>query len=102
MKRDEAERLLQQLEAVAHLQYVRGDTRYKDARATVIAAMTRGQWRDAETDPPPKDLTVLLYCPDRGPTNGERMEVSPYRTSGGSLHAWATHWQPLPAAPEAP
>lgn len=112
MTRDEAERLLDEHEeatADATMQHSsdfkseRKKQRYRESRAAVLDAMTRAQWRDTETDPPPKDQPVLLYCPDRGcQTNRARVELGPYWTSRGSLHAWATHWQPLPAAPEAP
>lgn len=108
VNRAEAERLLYAFQAAAIAAYTQHDgpseldTKREEARAAVLAAMTP-QWRDTETDPPPKDQPVLLYCPDRGtPTNRARIELGPYWTSRGSLHAWATHWQLLPDAPEAP
>jgi hypothetical protein len=63
-------------------------------------------WQPIETAPRDKD--VLLYCPDRGcASNPERIELGPAvmthgRERGWSYHAWATHWQPLPAPPKEP
>ena len=54
-------------------------------------------WRPIETAP--VDLPVLLYCPNLGVANPERIELGPAHTSRGSHHSWATMWMPLPAAP---
>lgn len=54
-------------------------------------------WRSIETAP--VDLPVLLYCPNLGVANPERIELDPAHTSRGSHHSWATMWMPLPAAP---
>src|ERR1700690_2715006 len=56
------------------------------------------QWQPIETAP--KDTVVLLYTPHRHFANPERIEACVYHDSqGGSRHAWATHWQPLPDPP---
>ena len=56
------------------------------------------EWRPVESAPP--DVPLLLYCPDRGPTNPERVEATEFRnTRAGTQHAWATHWMPIPAGP---
>lgn len=61
-------------------------------------------WQPIETAP--HDTTVLLYCPNRGLANPERIYTG--QASGGwwrhgvsTMHrdAWATHWMPLPAPP---
>ena len=55
-------------------------------------------WQPIETAP--SDTTVLLYTPSLHPTNPERVEARIYHDSkGGSRHAWATHWMPLPDPP---
>lgn len=54
-------------------------------------------WRPIDTAPVDQD--VLLYCPERGVTNHERVEIDAAWTSRGSHHAWATHWAPVPARP---
>ncbi len=54
-------------------------------------------WQPIETAP--VDLNVLLYCPNLGVANPERIELGPAHTSRGSHHSWATMWMPLPAAP---
>jgi hypothetical protein len=55
-------------------------------------------WQPIETAP--KDIDVLLYCPERGPANHERIELRDYgSTKGGYVHSWATHWMPIPAPP---
>ena len=55
-------------------------------------------WQPIETAP--SDTVVLLYSPDRGVANEARIECREYRnTKGGSRHAWATHWMPLPPPP---
>jgi hypothetical protein len=57
-------------------------------------------WRPI--DSAPSDEVVLLYTPHTHETNPERIEARVYRdTRGGSCHAWATHWQPLPKPPGA-
>jgi len=56
-------------------------------------------WQPIETAPPDRD--VLLYCPTLAPTNLERIELGfAVNTRGGSSHAWATHWMPLPSPPQ--
>lgn len=62
------------------------------------------EWMPIETAP--HGESVLLYCPERGPTNPERVELgcasTGHRNAIGSTvsrHAWATHWMPLPAPP---
>lgn len=69
--------------------------------------MSGADWKPIETAPHDKD--VLLYCPDRGPTNRERIELGRASTgrrnavsSNVSHHAWATHWMPLPPPPPSP
>jgi hypothetical protein len=59
-------------------------------------------WQPIETAP--KDTALLLFCPDIGIANQERIEldqaVSTFgRERGWSRHAWAAAWMPLPAAP---
>ena len=51
-------------------------------------------------DTAPVDKLVLLFCPNRGVTNPERIEVGAAHTSGGSHHSWATHWAHLPTGPD--
>jgi hypothetical protein len=68
-----------------------------------------GVWSPIETAP--ENQTVLLYCPDRGVFNKERIELGKAaqgsyfadgRRIGGtwSYHSWATHWMPLPEPPK--
>lgn len=78
----------------------------KRAEAERDAAVARAmpEWQPIETAP--HDVLVLLYCPDRGPANTERIELG-YASHGSrnavsssiSRHAWATMWQPLPDLP---
>lgn len=57
-------------------------------------------WQPIETAP--ADADVLLFCPRRHETNPARIELRQARnTRGGSHHAWATHWMPLPTPPGA-
>ena len=71
-------------------------TSMHDAVRKLVSAQ---QWQTIETAP--ADVPLLLYCPDRGPANEERFECREYRnTRGGTQHAWATHWMPLPEAPK--
>jgi len=69
-------------------------------QAATSAAM---QWMPIESAPLAVD--ILLYCPDRGMTNPERIELGIAgngRGNGmGSYHAWATHWMPVPSKPKA-
>lgn len=61
-------------------------------------------WQPIETAP--ENVLVLLYCPERGVANQERIEVG-YASHGStnaissnmSYHAWATHWTSLPEPP---
>lgn len=55
-------------------------------------------WKPIDTAP--VDIQVLLFCPSRDVTNRERIEVAAAHTSGGSHHAWATHWAYLPNGPD--
>jgi hypothetical protein len=64
-------------------------------------------WRPIETAP--HGVDVLLYCPERGISNPERIELGAASTgwttafgSTVSYHGWATMWQPLPAMPLQP
>ena len=55
-------------------------------------------WQPIETAP--SDTPVLLYTPHLHDSNQERVEARVYHaSSGGSWHAWATHWMPLPPPP---
>lgn len=67
--------------------------------STIRAALENAQeWQPIETAP--SDTVVLLYSPDRGIANEEKIECRDFRsTKGGSQHAWATHWMPLPNPP---
>lgn len=63
------------------------------------------QWQQIETAP--HDTELLLYCPFRHESNPERIETGK-ATRGDrgtvkstySMHAWATHWMPLPEPPK--
>lgn len=64
-----------------------------------------GEWQPIETAPHETD--VLLFCPDKGIANPERIELGVAShgwtrngVSNRSAHAWATHWMPLPPAPQ--
>lgn len=59
------------------------------------------QWND-DMDALPVGMKALLYCPPRGITNLERVEVDYYDNGNGSIHAWATHWMHIPRPPESP
>ena len=74
------------------------------ARAALTAIEAAGAWQPIRTAP--DNVKVLLFCPRRGPSNPERVEmdyaisgvqIGPY--SSISRHPWATHWQYPPAAP---
>lgn len=69
------------------------------ARATAAERERCARWQPIETAPVGKD--VLLYCPARGLTNEERIELGWADSGRGSHHAWATHWMPLPDGPSA-
>lgn len=65
-------------------------------------------WQPIETAP--RNVAVLLFCPDRGcESNPARIELD-YASSGWanevcnnvSFHSWATHWMPLPEPPVTP
>ena len=76
---------------------------------SAIAHPVQPGWRDiAEDQPaPPHDTPVLLWSPPSlSRPNGE-YEARPFSTgrsgpgwSEYSQHSWATHWMPLPAAPQ--
>lgn len=62
------------------------------------------EWLPIETAP--HNEQVLLYCPERGIANHERIELGYAshgrrvgETSSVSAHSWATHWMPLPEPP---
>ena len=91
-------RILARLDA----ERTRADAAEAERDAAVARAMP--EWQPIETAP--HDVLVLLYCPDRGPANTERIELG-YASHGSrnavsssiSRHAWATMWQPLPDLP---
>ena len=58
---------------------------------------SKTEWRDIESAP--VDIEVLMYCPERGIANNERIEMGYAHTSRGSHHSWATKWQLLPTPP---
>jgi len=63
-----------------------------------LTATKPAGWRTI--DSAPADCDILLYCPALCASNEERIEVGYYKnTKGGTMHSWATHWQPLPAPP---
>ncbi|PCJ24129.1 MAG: hypothetical protein COA96_10310 [SAR86 cluster bacterium] len=70
--------------------------------ARVAELEAASAWQPIETAP--RNVDVLLYCPDMGcPTNRERIELgmassgwSTAEVSTISHHSWATKWQPLP------
>ena len=80
-----------------------GSESYLSICATITAEATArerercARWQPIETAPVGKD--VLLYCPERGLTNEERIELGWADSGRGSHHAWATHWMPLPEPP---
>lgn len=94
-----------------HGQHVAKMLELADARAALKrveaerdAAVARVAWRPIETAP--HATLVLLYCPDRGPSNPKRIELG-YASHGSrnavssslGQHAWATMWMPLPDLP---
>ena len=57
----------------------------------------------------PDNERLLLFCPDRGPTNPESVELGyaafgwAHETANNmSYHSWATAFRPLPAPPKEP
>lgn len=70
---------------------------FASAQAAIQALASERGWRPIEEAPLATD--ILLYCPDRGITNPERIECGNAGNGRGSYHAWATHWQPLPPPP---
>ncbi len=114
-ERDEAEAREARLRAV--LTKARRMVEYAgdDAMLAIIDAALAGTapaaaksladpWRPIQTAP--HNEQVLLYCPERGITNHERIELGYAshgrrvgETSSVSAHSWATHWQPLPHPP---
>jgi len=69
-----------------------------NARGAALTATKPAGWRTI--DSAPADCDILLYCPTLCASNEERIEVGYYKnTKGGTMHSWATHWQPLPAPP---
>lgn len=93
-------RILARLDA----ERTRADAAEAERDAAVARAMPEWRWRPIESAP--HNELVLLYCPDRGPTNRERIELG-YASHGSrsaissslSQHAWATMWRPLPDLP---
>lgn len=80
--------------------YVSGEIEMNHSyHARAYQSLSAGQeWQPIETAP--SDTVVLLYSPDRGISNEERIECREFRnTKGGTQHSWATHWMPLPASP---
>lgn len=45
------------------------------------------------------NTNVLMYCPNRGVTNEERIEFGWAVSTTGNRNTWATHWMPLPEFP---
>jgi hypothetical protein len=79
-----------------------------DTNEQLASSALFGDWLPIETAPANQD--VLLFCPNRHFTNPARIELG--KASHGchdkhgnevrgtwSLHAWATHWMPLPDLP---
>lgn len=67
--------------------------------------ITQGAWKADPWQPietAPHNERVLLFCPDRGVANPERIELD-YASQGTngtrSYHSWATHWRPVPRPP---
>jgi len=61
--------------------------------------MTMTQWQTRNTAP--KDIDLMLYCPEKGPTNHERIEIGvAYNSKGGTRHSWATLWAYVPPFPK--
>ena len=69
----------------------------KAAIAWANAQNTSLEWQSIETAP--VAVLLLLYSPDRGISNPQRMEIAYADNGRGSHHAWATHWMPLPKPP---
>ncbi|MBS1725007.1 MAG: hypothetical protein JSS66_18870 [Armatimonadetes bacterium] len=69
-----------------------------DALPSLTAPASAASWRE-DMDNAPVDQEVLLYCPDLGIANPERIELAVAHSSRGSHHSWATKWMPLPAMP---
>lgn len=63
------------------------------------------EWQPIDTAP--RNVLVLLYCPELCQSNPERIELD-YASHGArvgqtstiSFHSWATHWMPLPEPPK--
>ena len=82
---------------------VMGEIRGSVGRAA-IAAMS--SWRDVATDPPPPNVSLLLFEPET-PGRAGAIVVGMARwgwdnevARNWSENPWATHWMPLPPAPE--
>lgn len=94
-------------EAIEKLQSIScyTDEQY-EALTHAIEHMKRWQWRkvyeeSTDYDIAPRDVDLLLYCPNIHVSNPERVEVGLYKSiKSGTMHAWATHFMPLPDAPE--
>lgn len=81
--------------------------KHRANRQVPAATVKKEQWQPIETAP--ANSKILLYCPDSGcPTNKERIELDYAKygrridniSSSMSFHSWATHWMPLPQAPQ--
>lgn len=68
--------------------------------AVAIATYEEKRWQPIEDAP--HGVKVLLYCPERGVANPERIELD-YASHGApgvrSRHGWATHYMLLPLTP---
>lgn len=120
---DEAELTVDDLEELAALlpklnPHDPGDILLQRTLPKLLAAIrlvTVDEWRDIETDPPPKDGTwVLLFSPDSiAPQQfvGQWRDDEFDKQYGGAwwedgdrifcIDADPTHWQPLPKPPQA-
>lgn len=74
------------------------------ARAAISAMQPR--WRDVKTDPPPPNVSLLLFEPET-PGRAGAIVVGMARwgwdnevARNWSENPWATHWMLLPPAPE--
>lgn len=58
------------------------------------------QWQPIETAP--KDVLLLLYAPARNLYRDVTGKSGEFRVSATRNWCWASHWMPLPVAPDAP